>query len=143
MSYTPTILNNSAIFSAYNSTKQTATSSANVILIVDTYQGVSADSLSLGGVSLLYQTLLYGELRTNGVSGNTDTYATKLTTDTQAGGRGYQLSTNISATVSLDDGNYIVANSGNAYLKTHAFASGSRADSEISETRLFGLLLNH
>lgn len=143
MSYTPTTLNNSAIFSAYNSTKQTATSTANTILSVDTYQGVSADVLSNGGVSLLAEALLYGEVRTDGVSSYSDTYATALSTDTQDGGRGYQLSTNISATVLLDDGNYIVANTGDAFLKTYAFASGARADSEISETRLFGLLLNH
>ena len=143
MSYTPTALNNSAIFSAYNSTKQTATSTPNVILSVDTYQGVNADSISAGGVSLLAETLLYGEVRTDGVSSYTDTYSTALSTDSQNGERGYQLSTNISATVSLDDGNYIIANIGNGYLKTGDFASGARADSEIRETRLFGLLLNN
>jgi len=143
MSYTPSTLNNSAIFSAYNSSKQTATSTPNTILSVDVVQGVNADSVSVGGVSLLAQTLLYGEVRTDGVSSYSDTYATALSTDTQDGGRGYQLSTNISATISLDDGSYIVANTGNAYLKTYAFASGARADSEISETRLFGLLLNN
>jgi hypothetical protein len=143
MSYTPTALNNSAIFSAYNSTKQTATSTANVILAVDTYQGVNADSISAGGVSLLAKTLLYGELRTDGVASYSDTYATALSTDLQNGQRGYQGGTNLVATVSLEDGNYIIANTGNAYLKTYAFNTNSRADSEISETRLFGLLLNN
>ncbi len=143
MSYTPTTLDNSAIFSAYNSSKQTATSTPNTILSVDIVQGVNADSISAGGVSLLAEALLYGEVRTDGVSSYSDTYCTALSTDTQDGGRGYQLSTNISATISLDDGSYIVANTGNAYLKTYAFASGARADSEISETRLFGLLLNN
>jgi hypothetical protein len=143
MSYTPPVLSNSAIFSAYNSVKQTATSTPNVILTVDTYQGVNADSISAGGVSLLAQTLLYGELRTDGVASYSDTYATALSTDLQDGQRGYQGSTNLVATVSLDDGNHIIANTGNAYLKTYAFASGARADSEISETRLFGLILNN
>lgn len=143
MSYTPTALSNSAIFSAYNSTKQTATSTANVILSVDTYQGVGADLLSTGGVRLLAETLLYGEVRTDGVSSYSDTYSTALSTDSQDGGRGYQISTNISATVLLDDGSYIVANTGDAFLKTYAFATTGRADSEVSETRLFGLLLNH
>jgi hypothetical protein len=143
MSYTPPTLSNSAIFSAYNSTKQTATSTPNVILSVDVVQGVNADSVSAGGVSLLAQTLLYGELRTDGVASYSDTYATALSTDLQDGQRGYQGGTNLVATVSLDDGNYIIANTGNAYLKTYAFASTARADSEISETRLFGLLLNN
>jgi len=143
MSYTPPTLSNSAIFSAYNSTKQTATSTPNVILSVDVVQGVNADSVSVGGVSLLAQTLLYGELRTDGVVSYSDTYATALSTDLQNGQRGYQGGTNIVGTVSLDDGNYIIANTGNAYLKTYAFGTGSRADSEISETRLFGLLLNN
>jgi len=143
MSYTPPTLSNSAIFSAYNSTKQTATSTPNVILSVDVVQGVIADSVSAGGVSLLAQTLLYGELRTDGVASYSDTYATALSTDLQDGQRGYQGGTDLVATVSLDDGNYIIANTGNAYLKTYAFGTGSRADSEISETRLFGLLLNN
>lgn len=143
MSYTPTALDNSAIFSAYNSVKQTATSTPNVIIAVDTYQGVNADSISAGGVSLLAQTLLYGELRTNGVASYTDTYATALSTDLQDGQRGYQGGTNIVATVSLDDGNHIIANTGNAYLKTYAFNPTASYDSEISETRLFGILLNN
>jgi len=143
MSYTPPTLSNSAIFSAYNSTKQTATSTPNVILTVDVVQGVNADSVAVGGVSLLAQTLLYGEIRTDGVASYNDLYSTALSTDSQDGQRGYQGNTNLVATVSLDDGNYIIASTGNAYLKTYAFGSGSRADSEISETRLFGLLLNN
>jgi hypothetical protein len=143
MSYTPPTLSNSAIFSAFNSVKQTATSTTGVIVEVDTYQGVNADSLASGGVDLLAETLLYGELRTDGVTSYSDTYATALYTDSQTGMRGYQGGTNLVATVSLEDGNYIIANTGNAYLKTYAFGSGSRADSEISETRLFGILLNH
>jgi hypothetical protein len=143
MSYTPPTKNQETIWAAYNSTAQGVTRIVGQILVVDNFINCSADSGASGGVAFpSHACFVNGEVRTTGVSSYTDTYATNLATDSQNGGRGYQGSCNAAGTINLDDGNYIVSSSGDIFLKTHAFGSGSGEASDAQETRLFGLILN-
>lgn len=143
MSYTPPTKNQSPIWAAYNSTPQGVTRVVGQILEVDQFIDCSADSGASGGVAFpSHECYVHGEVRTTGVASYDDTYTTHLTTDSQTGGRGYQGSCNVSGTVNVDDGNYIVSSSGDVFLKTYAFGSSSGEASDAQETRLFGLILN-
>jgi hypothetical protein len=143
MSYTPPTKNQETIWAAYNTTAQGVTRIINQILEVDQFINCSADSGASGGVAFpSHACFVHGEVRTTGVSSYSDTYTTHLTTDSQTGGRGYQGSCNVAGTINVDDGNYIVSSTGDVYLRTYAFGTGSGEASDAQETRLFGLILN-
>lgn len=143
MSYTPPTKNQETIWAAYNSTAQGVTRVVNQILVVDNFINCSADSGASGGVAFPnHACFVNGEVRTAGVPIYADTYTTHLTTDSQAGGRGYQAACNVAGTVNVDDGNYIVSSLGDVFLKTYNFHPNSGEGSDAQETRLFGLILN-
>ena len=139
MSYFPEGGAGSAIFWAYNTVKQTG------VNVGDVFNVQAGNNINLVNLSIYpdHVSFLYGELKTDGVSGQYDKFKAGFTYNMQAGGQGYQVATNKDDPYDCDDGNYSKSTTIRNPLKYLAKQSRPITTTiEINQTRIFGVRLD-
>lgn len=139
MSYFPEDGAVPAIFWAYNTIKQTGVNVGGTFVV----QVANNVDLSGGSVYPDHISFLYGELQTNGSSGQYDKFKAGFAYNLQAGGQGDQKSTNMVDYYDCDDGNY---SKSDALINPFKYLANqgipATTTSEINQTRIFGVRLN-
>lgn len=138
MSYTPPTVAAEAVFSAYNTTTQ-STSTTDQILTCQVFNDCTQSISVTGGINLPTRAMLHGQIRTDSPP-NQVLYSIKFDNMAQNGGFGGQFACNSTVRTDQDDGAYGVGNTSNTFMRTHRGTKTWKSD--VNETRIMGFLLN-
>jgi len=138
MSYIPPTVTAEAVFSAYNTTTQSA-SVTDQILTCQVFNDCSQSIGATGGVNLPTKAMLHGQIRTDSPPDQV-LYSIKFDNMAQNGGFGGQFACNSTVRTDQDDGAYGIGIDTDVFMRTHRGTKTWKSD--VNETRIMGFLLN-